>query len=70
MPRKGLDPEWIDWMDLRNMRLVPECVTRTALNRAESRGAHQREDHPESSPDWQAHQIIRDEHCSITRLAR
>ena len=32
-PRAGLDPEWIDLHDLRNMRLVAECVTRAALAR-------------------------------------
>jgi succinate dehydrogenase/fumarate reductase flavoprotein subunit len=69
-PRETMDAEWIDWMDLRNMRLVAECVTRAALNRTESRGAHQREDYPQAAPDWQAHQVIQDEHCKIARLAR
>ena len=54
-PRAGLDPEWIDLHDLRNMRLVAECVTRSALERTESRGAHQREDFPETSEAWQRH---------------
>ena len=58
-PRAGLDPEWIDLHDLRNMRLVAECVTRSALARTESRGAHQREDFPETSDAWQRHQTIR-----------
>ena len=57
--RGGLDPEWIDLHDLRNMRLVAECVTRAALAREESRGAHQREDFPETDPVWQRHQRIR-----------
>ena len=58
-PRGGLDPQWIDLHDLRNMRLVAECVTRAALGRTESRGAHQREDVPETSNAWQRHQSIR-----------
>jgi succinate dehydrogenase/fumarate reductase flavoprotein subunit len=58
-PRAGLDPEWIDFHDLRNMRLVAECVTRAALTRTESRGAHQREDFPETSESWQRHQTMR-----------
>jgi succinate dehydrogenase / fumarate reductase flavoprotein subunit/fumarate reductase (CoM/CoB) subunit A len=58
-PRGGLDPQWTDLHDLRNMRLVAECVTRAALARAESRGAHQREDFPETSDAWQRHQAIR-----------
>jgi succinate dehydrogenase / fumarate reductase, flavoprotein subunit len=58
-PGKGLDPEWIDLHDLRNMRLVAECVTRAALAREESRGAHQRDDFPQTSEAWQKHQTIR-----------
>ncbi len=58
-PRAGLDPRWIDLHDLRNMRLVAECVTRAALGRTESRGAHQRDDFPEMSAAWQRHQVIR-----------
>jgi succinate dehydrogenase / fumarate reductase, flavoprotein subunit len=58
-PRGGLDPQWIDLHDLRNMRLVAECVTRAALGRKESRGAHQRADFPEASERWQRHQRIR-----------
>ena len=57
-PGKGLDPEWIDFHDLWNMRLVAECVTQAALARTESRGAHQREDFPETSDAWQKHQIM------------
>ena len=58
-PRAGLDPEWMDLHDLHNMRLVAECVTRAALARTESRGAHQREDFPETSAAWERHQTIR-----------
>ena len=58
-PKAGLDPEWNDLHDLRNMRLVAECIARAALAREESRGAHQREDFPETSERWQKHQKIR-----------
>jgi len=57
--RHGLDPEWIDFHDLRNMRLVAECVTRAALRRTESRGAHQREDFAETDDAWRRRQVIR-----------
>jgi succinate dehydrogenase / fumarate reductase flavoprotein subunit/fumarate reductase (CoM/CoB) subunit A len=57
--RPGLDPEWVDLHDLRNMALVAECVTRSALARTESRGAHQRQDFPETSDAWQRHQTLR-----------
>jgi succinate dehydrogenase / fumarate reductase flavoprotein subunit len=58
-PRGGLDAEWIDFCDLRNMRLVAECVARAALLREESRGAHQRDDFGQTSEAWQKHQTIR-----------
>jgi succinate dehydrogenase/fumarate reductase flavoprotein subunit len=58
-PRAGLDAEWIDLHDLRDMRLVAECVARAALAREESRGAHQREDFAETGDAWQKHQTIR-----------
>ena len=58
-PKPGLDPEWIDLHDLRNMRLVAECIARAALAREESRGAHQRGDFPETLERWQKHQTLR-----------
>jgi succinate dehydrogenase/fumarate reductase flavoprotein subunit len=50
-------PERLDWFDARNMVLVAEAVATAALARAESRGAHQREDFPASDPGWARHQI-------------
>ena len=65
------DPVRLDALDLRTMLLVAEAVTRCALLRSESRGAHQREDYPEQSPDWVLNQIIswRDGHWTIVRQA-
>ncbi len=51
----AFDPVWLDWFDLRNMTLVAETVTVAALERTESRGAHQREDHPGLDPNWTLH---------------
>ena len=49
----------MDLHDLRNMRLVAECVARAALARCESRGAHQRDDYPQTDVGWQRHQALR-----------
>jgi succinate dehydrogenase / fumarate reductase flavoprotein subunit len=46
------NPGWHLALDLRNMLDVSEAVTRAALERAESRGAHTREDHPDTEADW------------------
>jgi succinate dehydrogenase flavoprotein subunit len=37
---------------LKSMLTVSEAVTRSALIREESRGAHSRIDFPELSPEW------------------
>src|SRR5258708_2219428 len=58
-PHGSVDAEWMDLHDLRNMRLVAECVTRAALERSESRGAHQRDDFPDMDPAWRVHQKLR-----------
>ncbi|MEJ0095673.1 MAG: FAD-binding protein [Methylocella sp.] len=46
----------LDWFDLRSMLLVAETITRAALAREESRGAHQREDFPGMEKSWTLHQ--------------
>jgi succinate dehydrogenase / fumarate reductase, flavoprotein subunit len=50
--------ERLDWFDLRSMLLVAEAVTRAALAREESRGAHQREDFPGMEEGWTLHQTL------------
>jgi succinate dehydrogenase / fumarate reductase, flavoprotein subunit len=52
------DPVLVDWLDLRNMLLVAVSVTLPALARTESRGAHQREDHPGLDESWSVNQTI------------
>ena len=56
---RGFDMRRIDWFDLRNMLLVARAVAEAALARVESRGAHQREDYPQQSPDWALNQFVR-----------
>ena len=58
--RSGFDPELLDWLDLRQMTTVAQCVARAALERNESRGAHQREDHPGLDDGWRVHLALRD----------
>jgi succinate dehydrogenase/fumarate reductase flavoprotein subunit len=48
----------LDWLDLRNMLLVARTVVLAALERKESRGAHQREDYPGLVPEWELNQIL------------
>ena len=55
----AFDLERLDWFDLRNMLTVARSVAESALNRTESRGAHQREDFPAMLPQWQLHQHVR-----------
>lgn len=54
----GFDPVLVDWLDLRNMLLVAQAVALPALARTESRGAHQREDHPGLDDAWGVNQVI------------
>ncbi|RXN93414.1 FAD-binding protein [Achromobacter aloeverae] len=65
------DPVRLDALDLRNMLLVAESVARAALARKESRGAHQREDHPAQDAAWTLNQTIawRDGHWTLARQA-
>jgi succinate dehydrogenase / fumarate reductase flavoprotein subunit len=46
------NPGWHLALDLKNMLDISEAVTRAALERTESRGAHTREDHPDTEAEW------------------
>ncbi len=46
------NPGWHLALDLKNMLDISESVTRAALERTESRGAHTREDYPGSDDKW------------------
>ncbi len=60
MPAGGehYDMVCLDWLDLRNMLLVAQCVVLAAMERKESRGAHQREDFPGMLPEWTLNQQV------------
>jgi succinate dehydrogenase / fumarate reductase flavoprotein subunit len=55
----AFDLRRLEWLDLRNMLLVARTVALAALARAESRGAHQREDFPGMLPEWRVNQQVR-----------
>jgi succinate dehydrogenase / fumarate reductase, flavoprotein subunit len=54
----SFDSERLDWFDLRNMVVAAGAIAQAGLNRSESRGAHQREDFPDTLPNWQVHQHV------------
>jgi fumarate reductase (CoM/CoB) subunit A len=45
-------------LELDNLRLVGEMVSRAALNRTESRGSHFRDDYPAEVEEWRANLFI------------
>ena len=68
--RGGLDCVRIDWFDLFQMLLVAEVVTRAALLRTESRGAHQREDFPGLEEAWRVNQVVNADGCELNFVRR
>ncbi|MFV0514210.1 MAG: FAD-binding protein [Jhaorihella sp.] len=48
-----------EWFELRGALQCAEAVTLSALNRCESRGAHQRLDHVETDPTFERNQVVR-----------
>ena len=49
-PGRAFNPTVADWFELRGSLVAAAAVTQAALAREESRGAHQREDFPDSNP--------------------
>jgi succinate dehydrogenase / fumarate reductase flavoprotein subunit len=49
---------WHEALDLRSLLVTAETVTRAALTREESRGAHTRLDHPGERPEWQKVNVV------------
>ena len=46
------NPGWHLAMDLRSLLTVSEAITLAAIERTESRGAHTREDYPQTDTEW------------------
>jgi succinate dehydrogenase / fumarate reductase, flavoprotein subunit len=57
-PGHPFNPTLADWFELRAGLLAAEAVTRAALARQESRGAHQCEDFPDTDPAWACRQRV------------
>jgi succinate dehydrogenase / fumarate reductase flavoprotein subunit len=54
------NPGWHEALDLRNLLISAESVTRSALMREESRGAHTRLDFEDEREEWlQYHVVVR-----------
>jgi succinate dehydrogenase/fumarate reductase flavoprotein subunit len=58
LPGRVFNPTLADWFELRGSLIAGEAVARAALNREESRGAHQREDFPETDKAWARSQRV------------
>jgi succinate dehydrogenase/fumarate reductase flavoprotein subunit len=52
LPGLVFNPTLADWFELRASLIAAEAVAHAALKREESRGAHQREDFPDTDPAW------------------
>jgi succinate dehydrogenase/fumarate reductase flavoprotein subunit len=55
---KSYNLDILDWFELRAMLSAAETVASAALSRTESRGAHQREDFPETDDAFLKNQIL------------
>jgi succinate dehydrogenase / fumarate reductase flavoprotein subunit len=52
------NPGWHEALAMRSLLITSEAVTRAALMREESRGAHTRVDHPGESAEWVKYNVI------------
>ena len=52
------NPGWHTAMDLDNLLTISEAITRSAIERKESRGGHFREDYPEKDPEASRFNVV------------
>ncbi len=52
------NPGWHTAIDLKNLLTVSEAITRSAIERKESRGGHFRDDFPDKKPEFAAFNIV------------
>ena len=66
------NPAWHAALDLHNLLTVSEGITRSAIERKESRGGHFREDYPDKDAAWGRMNIIvrkgRDGGMDVSRI--
>jgi succinate dehydrogenase / fumarate reductase flavoprotein subunit len=55
---REFNPGWHTALDLRHLLTVSEAITRSAIDRKESRGGHFRDDFPEKSNEYGAFNIV------------
>jgi succinate dehydrogenase / fumarate reductase flavoprotein subunit len=55
---RDYNPGWHTALDLKNLLTCSEAITRSALERRESRGGHFREDCPEKDPDCARFNVV------------
>jgi succinate dehydrogenase/fumarate reductase flavoprotein subunit len=58
LPGRVFNPTLADWFEVRASLVAAEAVAHAARTREESRGAHQREDFPETDPAWARSQRV------------
>jgi succinate dehydrogenase / fumarate reductase flavoprotein subunit len=52
------NPGWHTALDLRHLLTVSEAITRSAIERKESRGGHFRDDYPEKAAEFGTFNIV------------
>jgi succinate dehydrogenase / fumarate reductase flavoprotein subunit len=66
------NPGWHAALDLHNLLTVSEAITRSALERRESRGGHFREDYPDKDPAFGTFNLVvrkgRDDTMLVSRV--
>src|SRR5207249_670286 len=68
---RHFNPGWHTALDLPSLLTVSEAITRSALERQESRGAHFREDHPSKDPEaGRFNLIVRQDGAGSMRVER
>jgi succinate dehydrogenase / fumarate reductase flavoprotein subunit len=55
---RAYNPGWHTALDLEHMLTVSEAITRAALERTESRGAHFRDDFPDKDATWSRANLV------------